>query len=289
MKKVHIYIALTLLLIVSNPHTSKAGWWDDFIDAVTSIWQPVWGKYTEGGSTNKNAPLTTFNRNPDVYWEQREKIRFNVKLLNDKLYYKHIYSDIYNNAKTGNENATCPGGQSVCSLAKLAKDAAFVYLMGFDDNGLDLDSTTGVGRNDRHLFHDKAVTILKKWAGTYGGFNSFDLQIGRANELIQLLQAHDYMVTAKSAGLTYSDDDYETARDILADFTYDLYSEANNDLPWNVGALDRYNNLTLIVASAVGMSAVILSDKQTYWWRVQNKPERWANAAHAYINWSVHA
>jgi hypothetical protein len=96
---------------------------------------------------------------------------------------------------------------------------------------------------------------------------------------MNLLQAHDYLNTAKLAGIT-SYPDYDDVREELADFTYDLYGSANN--VW--GSLDAYNNLSLIVASSIGMAACVLSDKGTYFWRVQKKPERWANAAHAYIN-----
>jgi hypothetical protein len=41
--------------------------------------------------------------------------------------------------------------------------------------------------------------------------------------------------------------------------------------------------MTLIVASAIGMGAIIISERETYWWANQRKPDRWANAAHAYM------
>lgn len=151
--------------------------------------------------------------------------------------------------------------------------------MGFDENGNDLD---GVDDPGRQFFYDKASDVLQREGDWWGGFGWLDFegkQQYRSKELIELLQAHDYLMTAKGAGIT-SYPDMEDARDALADFTYRLYSNANNAF----GSLDRYNNLTLLVAGAVGMAACVLSDKETYFWRVQKKPERWANAAHAFIN-----
>ncbi len=213
--------------------------------------------YREGGSTNRNPPLSIFDRGLDVYLIQREKIRTNI--ISEKESYKSIYNEIYTNAKNGSTSTNCES--TVCGIAKLAKDAAFIYLMGFDENGANLD---GVGDPGRQYFYDKARDILKKDEDNYGSFLFKEDQQYRAKELMNLLQAHDYLNTAKLAGIT-SYPDYDDVREELADFTYDLYGSANNI--W--GSLDAYNNLTLIVASSIGMAACVLSDKGTYFWRVQ--------------------
>ena len=278
MKKLFLYSTLTLSLLSLNLSSAKADWWDKLCSAVSSTWQPVWGKYTEGGSTNTYPPLTTFSRNPDVYWIQRETIRTNIKMAHDSLDYNFLYSKIYSSACGGDVfgDIYSTDGATECAGAKMAKDAAFVYLMGFDADGKDLDATT------RLQFHNKAVYILSNCYGMRLGtpFAGKDNQMYRAYELIEYLQAHDYLVTAKAVGLTYSDDDYENSRDQLKQFTVDLYGCSNNIFE----SLDSYNNQSLIVAGAVGMAAVELSDMGTYFWAIQRRPERWANAAHAYIN-----
>jgi len=267
-------LTILAILMLQTP-VAKAGWLDDFIDWATSPLRPVWGKYSEGGNTNRFPPLSTFERGPDVYAEQRKKIRDNIKLTDDPLWYKRIYKIIYDNAKNGSTSTKC-GDRGVCENAKIAKDAAFVYLMGFDENGDDLIG--GVHDPGRQFFYDKASDVLQREDDWWGAFGGVDNQQHRAKELIELLQAHDYLHTAKGVHIT-NYPDYEDVRDALADFTYDLYGHGNNLF----GSLDRYNNLTLLVAGAVGMAACVLSDKETYFWRVQKKPERWANAAHAYI------
>jgi PKD repeat protein len=277
MKKASLSMLLCSLLIVCNVQETQANWFTDLWDGITSLFKPVWGKYTEGGSTNAGPPLTTFKRAEGVYWKERDIIISNISQKgNDKTKFYELYKEIYDNAVTGSVTDPCPN-YGVCHLAKTAKDAAFIYLMGFDSAGNELTSSSNPTRS---FFYDKAVTILKKWEGVYGGFASFDHQQYRSGELIMLLEAHDYLYTAKAVGQVYTNHDYETVRDRLADFTYELYSEANN---YN-GSLDRYNNLTLQVAGAIGMAACVLSDKTTYLLSTQKKPERWANAAHAYIN-----
>ena len=55
MKTKSVYILLTLSLLFFNSFTSKANWFTDIIDAITSLWQPVWGKYDEPGC-KRNPP-----------------------------------------------------------------------------------------------------------------------------------------------------------------------------------------------------------------------------------------
>lgn len=266
-----LLLILSFFLLQAAP--LKANWFTDVIEWITSPVRPVWGKYSEGGSTNRYPPLTTFDRGPDVYWKQREDIRYNI--IHSVASYDTIYKKIYEQANNVSVSSKCSDDNVICANAKTAKDAAFVYLMGFDDNGDDLSAPA------RQAFYDKAVEVLIRDDNWWGGFGWIDFgtkQQYRAKELIELLQAHDYLMTAKGAGIT-SYSHKEAVRDALADFTYNLYSNANNI----AGSLDRYNNLTLMVAGAVGMAACVLSDKETYLWRVQKKPERWANAAHSYI------
>jgi hypothetical protein len=121
---------ITLLcLVFLQIQTAKANWFGDFFDWISG--GRNYGLYREGGSTNRNPPLSTFDRGLDVYLIQREKIRTNI--ISEKESYKSIYNEIYTNAKNGSISTNCE--RTVCGIAKLAKDAAFIYLMGFDENG----------------------------------------------------------------------------------------------------------------------------------------------------------
>ena len=175
-------LVIMAILILQSP-VAKAGWWDDFVNWAMSPVRPVWGKYSEGGSTNRFPPLSTFDRGADVYAEHRKNIKFNVtNQLND---YKKIYSEIYFKACTTSTATRC-GNVGLCNNAKIAKDAAFVYLMGFDENGNDLD---GIDDPGRQFFYDKASDVLQREGDWWGEFGGVDNQQYRAKELIELLQA----------------------------------------------------------------------------------------------------
>ena len=170
MKKIKL-ILLILIALLQGPIV-RADWWNDFVDWAMSPVRPVWGKYSEGGNTNRFPPLSTFDRGADVYWVQREKIRTNIK-NNTSTYYDKIYKQIYKSAFEGETINKC-GDHGVCVNAKIAKDAAFVYLMGFDENGDDLD---GIGSRDpgRQFFYDKASDVLQReddWWGAFGGVDN---------------------------------------------------------------------------------------------------------------------
>ena len=75
------YVSLKKMILHqrANIFSDAWDWVVEAAEAIARLWQPVWGKYTEPNS-NTNPPLTTFNRNPDVYYNQRETIRANIKL-----------------------------------------------------------------------------------------------------------------------------------------------------------------------------------------------------------------
>jgi hypothetical protein len=78
MKKYYILIILACLVLnteakkpiekqKNKPLNDKiqlkpASWFSDIMESIASLWQPVWGKYTEGGSTNKSYPLACADR-----------------------------------------------------------------------------------------------------------------------------------------------------------------------------------------------------------------------------------
>ncbi len=48
------------LIAINN--SKPMNWFTDVLDGIASLWQPVWGKYTEGGSTNRSYPLACADR-----------------------------------------------------------------------------------------------------------------------------------------------------------------------------------------------------------------------------------
>jgi hypothetical protein len=165
---------------ISNAKVVKAqkayNWFGDAWEAFTSLFQPVWGTYTEGGSTNNNLPLTTFERIPDITVFKKDIVE---NIAKDDFYYRSIYLTLYTNAQ-GSNTSSC-GDAGVCELAARAKDAAFVYLIGVDASGAALTESTTPKRS---FFKDQFSSIITSWyinAGSYGGKSN---QIWRAKENI---------------------------------------------------------------------------------------------------------
>lgn len=195
-------------------------WFGDAWDAFTSLFQPVWGTYTEGGSTNNTLPLTTFERIPDITVFKTDIIKY---IANKDNGYYEIYLKIYNNAK-GATTASC-GDAGVCELAARAKDAAFVYLIGVDENG---DTLTESTTPKRSFFKDQFSYIITGWylnAGSYGGKSN---QTWRAKENIMLMQAYDYMQLSNFTGGSFPETMRDNCREEIFTFTYELYSRSNN-------------------------------------------------------------
>ncbi|MCF8426821.1 MAG: hypothetical protein K9H61_07905 [Bacteroidia bacterium] len=228
------------------------------------------GKYSEGGSIeNTYHPLTTFDKKQDISIYVK-MIKDNIHLLDDTLKYKRIYKDIYSNAKTGS-NSSNHG-----NLASEAKDAAFVYLIGLDDEGDSLQN--------REWFKNRYLEIIDGWADKHN-YHGKENQMPRALENIQLMQGYDYLRTAEwTGGVRLSDSQIESCREEIFNFTYDLFRKANN-LNGAFGAIIRPdNNMALVVAGAIGMAAIVIHDRGTGWLAEQCKPKRWASTANAYIN-----
>lgn len=260
-------------------------WFSNGWDWLTQPFKPVWGWYEEGG--NKiYAPYTTFLSVYDsgVF----ENIRLKIKFPQNIYRYKTIYEDIYNNASIPNSGGcSYSGAHQYCIEATIAKNAAFVYLvgLGLDSSGNPIELTT----DQRNAFKDQAITILRNLNTEGERFNEFGLQQWRSKELVQLLQAHDYlMYGARVRNEAYP---YEsTIEKRLHFYTYQLYSHSNNFVCYGdgtAGALRRYNNHALLVAGAVGMAAVVMHHYGVYFWLVQQKANRWAHAAHAYTSLSM--
>jgi hypothetical protein len=76
--------ALLFIILILHLEVSSQNPISKFFSSVAKIWQPVWGEYSEGSNTNRNPPLTTFDRGIDVYWGPplpRESFAWLVSLL----------------------------------------------------------------------------------------------------------------------------------------------------------------------------------------------------------------
>jgi hypothetical protein len=162
-----------------------------------------------------------------------------------------------------------------------AKLAAFIYMVGvkYNSTSNQVESLPAFGNQEREVYGDIAKNILSEIDVKPNYFNGVDRQRKRAFELLNYLQAYDYLMTAKTVlqnGSLLNDSDIKNR---LLEFTFELHAAANNINQSYV----RNNNISLIVASAVGTSAVIFSQEGAGWLQVQRQPERWAHAAHGYI------
>lgn len=254
----------------------------DFFDWLTDLAKPVHGKFTIGGKSNGDAPLAMFNK--QSYIGMTLEIESIINLItqsNSKT--KSLYAELYLDAK--NTTSISCEEIGVCKNAARAKNAAFVYLLGVDENGLPLDGVDDPGRD---FFRQRAIYYLKNIDTYDGKFPVFDFgrfsynkQQYRSKEIIEYLSAYDLLRTGRAhLGLTFSDNDEGIIRNKLVVATRTLYHRSK-DL---FSTLETYSNYSLMTCAALGMAACILHDKTTYLWEVNSKPERWANAANAYIN-----
>lgn len=298
MKK--IYLSLAVLFIVisalakepTEPKVSKknqpkldytlnksSNWFTDAVSFYIDLHLPVWGKYNEGGTTNRNIPLLTSDRKNQDINKLRETIIFNI--VNKKNSFNKIYEETYKNAKA---LASPKSDNTTWDAASIAKDAAMVYWLGVDIDGVPLPTT---GPHTRQFFYDVAKNTIIGWYDRAPSFSGKGPQVYRAKENIMLMQADNFLEMSLAQGETmYPSADKSKIKEEIFEFTYQLYSRANNFLSGGQGgALTSLvsNNMTQIVAAAVGMGAIVLNDRGTFFFLNQRKPNRWASAAHAYL------
>ncbi len=236
----------------------------------------LFGGAYEGGY-NTAPGQTTFNREEGVM-QQVQKIQNIIRNSNPNEYFKEksIYSTIFSYANTAHSG--CGGNdEEICINARTAKNAAFVALIGLDNNG---DSLT---LNDRIMLRHRAVDILKDcylWT-LYSRYYWKNHQ-WRSKELICYLQALDYLRIIKhyDAHLTVSDEDLDDIKDELQDFTEALHGRANNFL----SSYDRFNNYSIMTGAAVAMAGIVLHNQTTYFWNNEAKPDRWVNSGNFYLD-----
>lgn len=155
---------------------------------LTDLFLPKYGEYKE---VKRTIPPYTFFDNGSVS-DLRTTIRLNI--INKKDNYNYLYLKLFELISV---TPTC-GEKQICTDAIISKCAAFVYFVGLDGNGNDLGL---VGDPAREAYYDLAISKLKTVkteSGRFGSWNwstAIDKQRYRAFELIQYLQAYDYIYT----------------------------------------------------------------------------------------------
>ncbi len=139
------------------------------IDWVASLFNSSYGKYTDD-TKNQDGPYFLFDRSPNglPISEQLQQLRNKImgkdatNTIIASNNYDSIYKTILDNA-TNNTPSNC-NKFSVCEGAAIAKNAAFVYIVGI---GLNLDGNfeyfTDI--NLRNGYRDKAINYLKNLEG----------------------------------------------------------------------------------------------------------------------------
>jgi hypothetical protein len=121
----------------SKKEQYAAGGIGDFIKTVVNgvldIGRPVWGSYTVSGQNN-SAPIALFKRTSF----EKDKAEIIQQIQTTGSDFKKIYSNVYIKA-TNNYTYTLPastgGAQIYESRATFAKNAAFVLVLGVDQDG----------------------------------------------------------------------------------------------------------------------------------------------------------
>jgi hypothetical protein len=236
-----------------------------------------YGKYRENNSIRTH-PYTTFSG--DNNFIQMLQLRNQIlNSINNGQGYKKMWVDIYSKAQESYSTDCGTDYKEPCPNAVIAKCAAFVYLIGLNSAG-----TAMMNEADRNSYKDKAVHILRNLDTDGKRFRGNLRQMERSFELICYLQAYDY--------IAYKDQEGDgNIEEKLHKFTYELYSHANNYITlnleswddfWNdpgAGSLRRYNNQSILAASAIGMAAIVLNNRGAFFWARQRKPDRWAGSS----------
>jgi hypothetical protein len=225
---------------------------------------------------NRNLPYTFFVPNNDIT-SYINGLRIEIRSDSIKsLLLKYVCT--HYNTSYGSFAKDAAYGQSL-----KAKMAAFIYLIGLKYNFSTntVDTLPAFGSSGREEYAIAATNILNGISTKGSNFNGIDRQRFRAFELINYLHAFDYIKTAKEklqSGASMQSE--SNIKSKLLDFTTELHSAANNIFQ----SYGRNNNISIIVASAVGMSAVIFANEGAGRLQFQQQPERWGHAAHSYIS-----
>ncbi|MDQ3071792.1 MAG: hypothetical protein M3Q97_00815 [Bacteroidota bacterium] len=237
----------------------------------------------ENDNVIRNHPYTIFNRN-ETFAVQLENVRAKIQ---NSLQMRGIYTvNIFSLRAYVSPSWLIDGKhkppEGIDQAAVHAKNAAFVYLLGLDNNGNDIKGTQAHtdSKTDALRMLDEMNTVIRTGAKSW--------QWGSKN-LMMYLQAYDMLMAIPNQNdpdITLTTTELENLTNIrlhLQAFAQNLYQHSNG--LWS--ALWRRNNHSVMVASTLGMAAVVLNNCGHKRNRESWHPQEWANAAHCVINRSL--
>lgn len=227
---------------------------------------------------NRTFPYTFIVPEGESTAEYINQIKIELLSQSEKKYLLRFIFDRYDEII---RNSPVFNKEKVYENSLKAKLAAFIYMIGlkYNTSTNTVDTLPSFGNADREIYAVVAQNILNtipfhNSKGRY--FNGIDNQRRRSFELLNYLQAYDYLKTAKSVLQNDNVSNDAGIRELLMEFTFQLHAASNN---WNQ-SYSRNNNLALITASAVGTAAVIFHAEGAGRLQYGRHPERWAHAAH---------
>lgn len=256
-----------IILLTLNYCNLSAQFWKSLTDK-----KGAWGINKIPGQ-NTAAPMVLFNR-PTI----KDDTAF-VKnaIRNKKVPIFQIYKEIIITISETNSLLPHQGNISIGPDrgAEWAKNAAFVYFMNIDTNGLQLTPTF------RDSLKHEALEMLYM-CNARRGDDKFES--GDAWEDIQQHISADIInmcITYELLRAGGADNYLPLAKDELQIFVGNFYKRAAG----LSSTLSHYlnNNLTLRSAAALGMASVVLHDRGAGIFRHHYKPKNWAAKAHARI------
>lgn len=123
-----------------------------FFDWVADLARPVHGEFKIDGFSDGEPPLALINKQ-SLLGVSNEIEQIVYLIQHDAKLRAEVYRLVYNDAKSTTD-CDCDNEDQVCGNAARAKNAAFVYLLGIDDNGNVLDGTTSPTRD---FFRQRAI------------------------------------------------------------------------------------------------------------------------------------
>jgi len=276
---------------------------NDLWDIISSPFKPVWGHYEEENMNNEG-PYFLFNRSSGgasyVKYEM-DRMRAKIRIVGSSE--QLLYEQIFITAGT-DPISSCTDAGSFCRNAGVAKASAFVYLVGLDGNGDQLDGSGVFHGTIRQGYRNRALHYLK-FLNAPGLNNAFDLlsytgiglltdyiaagvawnkAIYRASELQHICQTWDMLRWCYNVDPNLPNDN--TIREFLVDYGNHIKTEYVVPLHMRAqkGVYNAHNNYVLIVGAALASAAICFHDYGTYFFLFDTRPNRWANSAYYNIH-----
>jgi hypothetical protein len=288
------------------------GWLiDGIINGIASWFAPSngYGKFDEKGH-KEYGPYFLFKNDGNIQ-SQLTAVRTAIQSHKDNWHL--LYEEIYNTAGTSIIPTSCDG--AVCDGSIRAKASAFVFIVGIeiikDTVGPDTtyfnEMTSSTERNGYRnrafnyisMAKNHDLDIFKKncdaadfWLpfglgsttiAWIGNLFTLDAMQYRSKDLLMMVQTLDMLKWCNRIDPSLSTDQNKVE-----------LSEDNIKFGWAVpmhklamdvfGYYQRHNNLTLMMAAALGAAAIELNSKGDEFLNTDHFPRRWANSA----NYNIH-